>query len=388
MSDTGSGYVLVHAPYGRDAAMIAQVLHRAGICVRIRESVEALCAALDDGVGAALVSDHELTREKVELLAAALRQQPAWSDLPLIVTTSGGEATAASRRRLELLEPLGNVALLERPLRSATLISAVLAALRARHRQYQLRDSYIEREGLIRELKRSNYELAQFAHVVSHDLQAPIRTIRIVSQILESDYRDSVDAKAMKLISTIQDCSETMDKLTGSLLNYAVVGHDRPPATEVDLQHVTDAVLATLQPAIEESGAEVSSRGLPAVQGDPVLLRQLLQNLLSNALKFRRPGVRPAIWLSSELVRERWLISVGDNGPGIPTDAHEGIFLPLRRLHGREVPGTGMGLAVCRKIVERHGGEMWVESETGEGATFRFTLPLPSAEPEVRAPEG
>ena len=375
MSQTKGESVLVHARYGRDAAMISDVLGRSGVSVRICCSIEDLCSALGDDTGAALISDESLTSANVSSLARVLSAQPPWSDLPLIITTSGGEVTERSQMRLANLEPLGNFSLMERPLRTATLVSAVHTALRARRRQYQLRENFVERERLVQELERSNEELAQFAHVVSHDLQAPLRMVMCFSELLAVQYRGRLDTTADQFITTIQDGASTMDALVRTLLNYATVGQEPMRRERVGLATVVDKVVLTLQPTIEELRAKVSPGDLPTVYGDRVLLQQLVQNLVGNALKYRIPSVTPHVRISAKSAGTEWIISVTDNGPGISLEHCERIFLPLKRLHGKEIPGTGMGLAVCRKIVERHGGKIWVESELGNGATFYFTLP-------------
>ena len=383
MSPLASERVLVHAPFGRDAAIVCQVLERSRITATICPSVDALCASLGEDTGAALISDESLTRQNVAALAEILNHQPPWSDLPLIVTTSGGEADEDSRRRLALLEPLGNVTLLERPLRIATLLSSVHIALRTRRRQYQLRENFAERERLVQELERSNAELAQFAHIVSHDLQTPIRMVRNFTELLVRRYSDRLDETGESFIRMIQEGSLTMEALVRSLLNYATVGQQPLVPTPVDMTTVVDAVITMLQPNLEELSAEVSFKDLPAVLGDRIQLQQLIQNLIGNALKYSRPGVAPRIRVAAERLETAWKMSVSDNGPGIERQFHERIFQPLKRLHGPEISGTGLGLAVCRKIVERHGGRIWVESEPGQGAIFYFTLP--PAEPFATA---
>jgi len=378
--------VWVHAPYGRDAALICRVLARSGISSRSCATVEDLCSSVGETTGAALISDQSLTKANVGTLAAVLKRQPPWSDLPLIVTTSGGEATEASRARLAILEPLGNVTLLERPLRSVTLVTAVQTALRSRRRQYQLCENFTERERLVQELKRSNEELAEFAHVVSHDLQEPLRMVKTFSELLARRYRGKLDPMADEFIGTIQEGASTMNVLIPTLLNYATVGQTPMTRNRVNLLGVVDAVVNTLQPTIQELRAVISHADLPTVHGDGVLLQQLIQNLVGNALKYCEPGVRPHVRISARSAENSWIISVEDNGQGIAAEYHERIFLPLKRLHGREIAGTGLGLALGRKIVERHGGKIWVESELGKGATFYFTLPnLESNEEENHA---
>ena len=376
MSQMGNEPVLVHAPYGRDAALISQFLERAGISPTISPTVESLCSALGESTGAALISDQSLTRRNVSAIGAVLGEQPPWSDLPLIVTISGGEATKMSQWRLDLLKPLGNISLLERPLRAATLVSAVKTALRARSRQYQLRDNFAERERLLRELERSNRELDQFAHIVSHDLQTPIRAVRAFSELLAQHYAEQMDTTADGFIRVIQDGAATMEALVRTLLNYASVGHNSMNVSNVSLTEVVGAVVTMLQPTIRELRAEVSYGDLPIIDCDPVLIRQIIQNLVGNALKYSDPKVPARIHISAQQTGRQCIVSVRDNGPGIAPEHHERVFLPLKRLHGKEIPGTGMGLALCRKIVERHGGEIWLNSEIGRGATFSFSLPV------------
>ncbi len=247
MSRTNPELVLVHAPFGRDAALICQVLEKAGIAATSCPTLEALRAEFKDEVGMAVISDESLTAANVKTMAELLHSQPPWSDIPLIVTTTGGEATESSRRRLELLQPLGNVTLLERPLRIATLVSSVQAALRARCRQYQLRDNFAERERLVQDLIRSNDELAQFAHIVSHDLQAPLRMVKTYSQLLARSYGGRLDAKADEIIGTITDGATRMDVLIRTLLNYATVGRGPLNPERVELARIVEAVLSHVE---------------------------------------------------------------------------------------------------------------------------------------------
>jgi signal transduction histidine kinase len=375
MSPAKPNQVLVHTPYGKDASIICQVLERSGIAGVACQTLEELCGNLGQDTGAALISDQSITKSSVSALTAIIGAQPPWSDLPLIITTSGGEANDASRRQLALLEPLGNVSLLERPLRVVTLVSAVRIALRTRERQFQLRDNFTERTRLVEELERSNSELAQFAHIVSHDLQAPIRMVKIFTELLGKTLGEQLDSKTAKYLSTIQEGASTMETLVRSLLNYATVGQEPLSPSNVELRSVVTAVVETLAPNIQELQAKVTCGSLPLVYGDSIQLRQLMQNLIGNALKYSKPGAPPRINISALEFGHRWKVSVSDNGPGIPAEFHDKVFLPLKRLHGNNIAGTGMGLAVCRKIVERHGGEIWVDSAPGNGATFSFTLP-------------
>jgi PAS domain S-box-containing protein len=226
------------------------------------------------------------------------------------------------------------------------------------------------------ELKRSNAELERFAYVSSHDLQEPLRTVASFAQLLGSRYRGKLDADADEFIQFIVDGANRMQTLINDLLAYSRVGTQGKPFAPVEFERVFHDVMEDLDLAIEESGAVVTRDPLPAVRGDGVQLRQLLQNLVGNAIKFRQPGEPPRVHVGAARDGAGWQFSVRDNGIGIDPQYFERVFIIFQRLHGRDdYPGTGIGLAVCKKIVERHGGRIWVESEPGRGSTFHFTLP-------------
>jgi PAS domain S-box-containing protein len=228
-----------------------------------------------------------------------------------------------------------------------------------------------------RELARSNEELRQFASVVSHDLHEPLRAITSFCKLLESRYRGALDATAAEHIAFIVDGAARMQELLEDLLEYTRVGTRGKEMHPTDCTTVLDRALANLRIAVQESGATVAHEPLPTVLGDPPQLVQLLQNLIANAVKFRDERA-PHIHVSAERWGACWLFSVKDNGIGIDARDAERIFVIFQRLHPREeYEGTGIGLAVCKKIVERHGGRLWVESRLGEGSNFRFTLPAP-----------
>ena len=225
------------------------------------------------------------------------------------------------------------------------------------------------------ELERSNQDLQQFAYVVSHDLQEPLRMVVSYLQLLELRYKGQLDMDADEFIGFAVDGASRMQTLLSDLLAYSRVGTQGKPFESTDCQIVLDQTLANLKVAIEESGAVVTCDGLPTVMADATQLGQVFQNLIGNAIKFRREEL-PRIHISTEKRGEEWMVSVRDNGIGIDPQYAERIFLIFQRLHTmEEYSGTGVGLAICRRIVERHGGRIWVEPEQRKGATFYFTLP-------------
>jgi PAS domain S-box-containing protein len=225
------------------------------------------------------------------------------------------------------------------------------------------------------DLIRSNNDLQQFAYVASHDLQEPLRMITSYLELLERRYKGQLDAKADKFIAYAVDGATRMQALINDLLSYSRVGTQGQNFESVDCTKVLQNVLANLQVAIAQSSAVITYDPLPQVNADASQLTQLFQNLISNAIKFHREDP-PQIHIGVKCINSKWLFSIRDNGMGIDTQYMDRIFIIFQRLHSRtEYPGTGIGLAVCKKIVERHEGNLWVESQLGQGSTFYFTLP-------------
>jgi PAS domain S-box-containing protein len=225
------------------------------------------------------------------------------------------------------------------------------------------------------ELRRSNHELEQFAYVASHDLQEPLRTVASFVQLLARRYRDRLDTDAMEFIDFAVGGVTRMQRLIEDLLRFSRVGTQGAPLAAVDSEAVVRTVIENLRAAIDESGATIETGRLPRVLADPRQVEQLLTNLVGNAIKFRG-AEPPRVRLDAHEDGRRWRFTVSDNGIGIEPQYFDRIFVIFQRLHGRDdYPGTGVGLAICKKIVERHGGRIWVESAPGAGATFIFTLP-------------
>jgi PAS domain S-box-containing protein len=224
------------------------------------------------------------------------------------------------------------------------------------------------------ELRRSNAELEQFAYIASHELQEPLRMVASYTELLGQRYRGKLDDKADKYISYAVDGAKRMQRLVAELLAYSRVGSQGKPLVRVSVAAALTSVLEVLAEPIRSAGAMIEAAALPDVLGDDGQLRQLLQNLIGNAIKFRGDAP-PRIALAAEPRGEHWVFSIRDNGIGLEIQHADRIFEMFQRLHDRgRYEGSGIGLAIAKRIVERHGGRIWVESRLGEGTTFYFTL--------------
>lgn len=225
------------------------------------------------------------------------------------------------------------------------------------------------------ELARSNRDLEQFAYVASHDLQEPLRAVAGPLQLLQRRYQGQLDARADEFIAHAVDGAARMQKLIDDLLAYSRVARTGTVLELTECGEALDQALRSLSVVLQESGAQVNRGELPAVMGVPIQLALLFQNLVGNALKFRYEDRPVQIDIGARRQGDEWVIWVKDNGIGIDPQYFERIFLIFQRLHSRaEYPGTGLGLALCKRIVEQHGGRIWVESTPGGGTTFFFTL--------------
>ncbi|MHB8216945.1 MAG: sensor histidine kinase [Candidatus Sulfotelmatobacter sp.] len=226
------------------------------------------------------------------------------------------------------------------------------------------------------ELARSNADLEQFAYVASHDLQEPLRMVAAYTQLLSERYKGKLDESADKFIGYASEGALRMQVLIQDLLAFSRVGRVDADYASVDCNAVMEEVRKSLASAIQESDAVLAHADLPAIWGNPTQMAQVFQNLIGNAIKFR--GTKPPeIFVHAERAGQQWLFSVTDNGIGIAPEFAENIFVVFQRLHPRtEYSGNGIGLAICKKIVERLGGKIWVESQAGSGSTFKFTVPL------------
>jgi len=230
------------------------------------------------------------------------------------------------------------------------------------------------------DLERKNKELEQFAYIASHDLQEPLRTTSSFVQLIQKQYHGKLDEKADRYFNYILDASDRMRLLIKNLLDYSRIGNKKE-IEQVDCNKTLHQVLADLGAAINDAKADIQHHPLPVISGYPTEIKQLFQNLIINAIKFQKKGVAPKIKISVQQIKNKWEFAFEDNGIGIEKKHSEKIFNIFQRLHTRtEYEGSGIGLSHCKKIVELHKGEIWVESTFGEGSTFNFTLPIAQAE--------
>lgn len=370
--------VVVWAPRGRDAALASSALSRAAIPSKPCTSIGEVCNEVaSEQAGVALLAEEALTSASIEQLRETLGNQPSWSDLPLLLLTGGGNSTDASLQKLGKMRVLGNITLLERPLRSVTLIAAVQAALASRRRQFQTRDDIRELQEAKHKLAQANADLKQFAFAASHDLQEPLRMVNVFTQLLLERHVDKSNADARQFGEYVHAGVTRMELLLRDLLLYSKAIHEERtwPTSRFDLNLAISDAISSLHMEIYTTDARIVSGAMPVVLGDRTQLSLVFQNLLSNAIKYAQEGVAPVIEISAEKVDGDPLIRVTDNGIGFDQKYAERVFDLFQRLGDSKVAGTGLGLAICRRIIERNGGRIWAESNLGVGTTFLFTLP-------------
>ncbi len=246
------------------------------------------------------------------------------------------------------------------PVDPEVLLATVNAFLRARRAEEALR--------------KSTEELRWFSYRVGHDLNEPLRTITVYAQMLKRVEAGSGDEERARCLNFIEDAAGRMRSFMDGLLDYSQATAGKRESSAIDCNSLLDRVIANMDAAIRESGVQIFREGLPVVLAD-ARIEYVFQNLLSNAIKYRREDTRPEIFVSAKRDGDFWVFSIRDNGIGIAREHLDGVFEVFKRLHGHEIAGNGIGLALCRKVVEGQGGMIWVESETGVGSTFYFSLP-------------
>ena len=291
--------------------------------------------------------------------------------IPVAAPDDLSDALMIQRTQVRLLDDSNGLALIA--IQNLTHEYRYLAQVSVAKSELEVANAELEESQ--KELKHKNKELDEFTHMASHDLQEPLRKLVSFSELLAEDAGDGLSEDATRDIEYIQDAGKRMMKLVRDLLALSRAGRSEIAAETVDLNLCAAHAIENLSVAIDESGATVERGELPKVRGDVTLLTQLYQNLIANALKFTVQGKSPRLTLTSIRDGDEWILGVQDSGIGIEADQLDKIFAPFKRLHGRsEYAGSGIGLAICAKMVDRHGGRIWVESTPGEGSHFRFSL--------------
>ena len=314
-----------------------------------------------------VLADYNLPQWQGLESIEVLREQGL--DIPVVlVTGSLGEVRAVEC----IKQGAANYVLKDQLTRLPLIVRAALEErrLRQEHRRAQ------------QELLRSNRDLEQFAYVASHDLQEPLRMVAIFTQMLAERFHGKLDEEAERYMGFVTEGALRMQAMIEDLLTFSRLGRGGLNTAATDCDQVVSKALSNLAAAIEESGATITCEGLPVIAADAALLLPLFQNLIGNAIKFRSSEA-PKIEVSARQEGAEWMFAVRDNGIGISSEYAENIFVIFRRLHTRqEYPGNGLGLAICKKVVEQHGGRIWVESQPGHGSTFKFALPTGSLHPD------
>jgi signal transduction histidine kinase/ActR/RegA family two-component response regulator len=387
-SDEATGCVLVLAPTGRDAPLIAGVLGEAGVSIKACDGIEHFCRELSEDVGAAFITEEALTSHAVRCLVEALGAQPQWSDFPLVVLTSSGESKPLDTGVLKTLLEVGNVTLVERPTRIITLFSALRAALRARRRQYEVRDHLVEqkraqeeRTRLLTEAEEANRTKDEFLATMSHELRTPLTAILGWTHLLRSNtFAEKEFARALE---TIERNARVQTKLIDDLLDISriITGKLRLDARPVDLGAVIAATVEATRPTAEAKEIRLQMLVNPLaglIKGDNDRLQQIVWNLLTNAIKFTPKGGLVQVRLERADSHAKLIVS--DSGDGINPEFLPHVFDRFRQADGtttRVHGGLGLGLSIVRQLVELHGGTVAAESEgEGKGASFIVQLPL------------
>ncbi len=352
-----------------DAELVAQALRRGGfsatvVVVQSEAQFERELRAHRPDI---VLADYNLPQWKGMDAVEVLRREGL--DIPLILVSGAlGDVTA-----VECIKRGATDYVLKDGV--ARLPEAIRRALQEKRTLRLRRQAEEDLARKVEELARSNADLEQFAYVASHDLQEPLRMVAAYTQLLAERYRGKLDENADKYIGYASEGALRMQTLIQDLLAFSRVGRHCAACTRVDCDAAMAEVMMSMGPAMQESGAVVTYEALPVVWAERSQMTQLFQNLVGNAIKFRGKEA-PAISVRAEKAGEQWLFSVSDNGIGIAPESAENIFVVFQRLHTRsEYPGNGIGLAICKKIIERCGGKIWVESQAGSGSVFKFTLP-------------
>ncbi len=376
--------VLVVAPTGADASNIKKVLARAKLDVLVCGDADVAASNLQKS-GALLITEEALRPESRTRLISVIAEQPPWSDVPLLIVASGMSIHQWAGLSDQILGARSNVSLIARPLQSATLVAAVQGALRARRRQYELRDLLSERETLLGSLERRVQErtaklqelvaeLETFSYSVSHDLRAPLRVMAGYARVVIEEHGSTLTREVRHYVERIGYSAEKMDRLTQDVLAYTRLARGEMTLEAIDLSRTVKDLIEEYPEIAAVRGAIRIHEPLGTVIGHGPSLSQAISNLLGNAAKFARPKVSLKIDVLTQRRGDRVRIVVKDNGTGVASAHQKKIFRIFERAVGRDIPGTGIGLAIVKKAAERMGGTVGVKSKVGHGSEFWIDL--------------
>lgn len=382
--------VVVVAPTGADARNIDTVLRRAGLHTHIGSEAREAAAWVERGAGALLMTEEALLADREAELRDAFARQPAWADIPLVLVASPSSLHRWATLPPTVLGERSNLTLIARPLQASMLVAAVRTVLRARRRQFEVRDLLRERDQLLSSLEARVQErtaklqelvaeLETFSYSVSHDLRAPLRVMAGYANIVLEDFGPELPPEVQEYVRRIARSAQRMDHLTQDVLTYTRLARGEVPLEEIDVAAVVNGILDQYPKVAVARTAITLREPLARAQGHAPSLVQVLSNLIDNAVKFARPDVPLRIEISSVARDGRVTVSVKDNGTGIPAAQQGRIFRIFERAVDADVPGTGIGLAIVKKAAERMGGTVSVRSEPGSGSVFSVELAAPDS---------
>lgn len=359
-------HIVLSASLGRNATVLRQALEAQDfICVEA-PTVRAVADAIETDAALVVITEEVLTTKKgIEDLAECLNNQPEWSDIPVVLLLKDCRRFPSCIAFLRNAKYYGSLILLEMPLKQHEFISVVHSCLQNRRRQYALRDT-------LDRLRESNQTLENFSHMVAHELRNPLGVVISSLEMLTKD--NFVSARGEKLVQLGYRSAKNLDRTIQAMLNYGKLkAREQINFETVDMNRVVERALLNLEQVIENNQAKVNWKQLPTVRGNEQLLVQLISNLIKNAI-VHNTADSPEIHISARLQSDRWQLCVTDNGLGISSEDREKIFALFERAGSNQVEGSGIGLALCRRIVELHQGTIGVRSQPDQGSTFYFDL--------------
>ncbi len=363
--------VLIVEDSPEDRELYRRILNRNGGTFKLHEAVN-----IDEGLDVAqrqhldcIVLDYQLPDgDGIDFIHKYQDTKLANGAAIVMVTGRGSERTAVEAMKLGALDYITKSSILE-----GFFTQSILNAIERQH----LKEEIVRYQ---HELERSYQALSEFSHTASHDLKAPLRHIISYCNLIKEDFSSKLDAQGLEYIKRLSVNAARLQKLVDDLLAYSEAANSREEKASVDCNALVAEIVEVLEEPIRETKATINAPGLPVINAFPLRMKQLFQNLISNALKYRDASRPPVINIAVKDKGTEYQFSVADNGCGIEPEYANVIFQAFKRLHSRdEIEGSGLGLSICRKIVEMHGGTIWVESEPGKGSTFYFTIPKPEA---------